>query len=371
MSERSGWGPTTARRKGREDRGAAGGARPGMPPSSAILDAAFRAAYRATPHGDSPLDRARRRALLKIVRASSTVLRHLRLAERPLDRPPLTDFDRRLLDEAFGSGAIDRSVVRLHRATTRIRGCAIEEQRRLRRASNREEFGESVRRFYGRLASFLREVDPDLRRLEEAARFRRRHPAVDPERPVLVVAGFPNVGKSSLVARLSSARPRVADYPFTTVAVEIGHADLGFDRLQVMDTPGVLDRRRGSSAPEREAESAVGVAATLVLFVIDPTGACGYTLDEQEGLLARWRREFPKLAIVEVETKSDLHGPRSGRRQVSATTGEGLEELRTEIERVARERGPPPKLPPIREAVEPPEPLPPARPRSGGRSRAG
>src|SRR5208337_95264 len=66
----------------------------------------------------------------------------------------------------------------------------------------------------------------------------------------------------------------------TTIGVEVGHADLGFDRLQVLDTPGVLNRSRRANPAEDEAEAAVSHAATAVLFVLDPSGTCGFTLED-------------------------------------------------------------------------------------------
>ncbi|MCI4328887.1 MAG: 50S ribosome-binding GTPase, partial [Thermoplasmata archaeon] len=219
------------------------------------------------------------------------------------------------------------------RAETRIRGLSRDEQRGLRTTDRSEEFAESVRRFYGRLASFLREVDPDLQRLRDAAYFLKQRPQIDPAIPTVVVAGFPNVGKSSLVAALSTARPKIATYPFTTLAVSVGHADLGFDRLQLMDTPGVLGRARKENPAEAEAEAAVQHAATLVLFVIDPSESCGYTRAEQQVLLEKWHHELPGIPMLEIETKSDLVKEAGSKRlQVSAKTGEGLDELREIIQ---------------------------------------
>jgi nucleolar GTP-binding protein len=157
------------------------------------------------------------------------------------------------------------------------------------------------------------------------------------------------VGKSSLVARLSTARPKIADYPFTTLSIAVGHADLGFDRLQVLDTPGVLGRKGQSNPAETEATTAVGRAATVVLFVIDPTGRSGYSLEEQEALLARWRSEYPDLPIVEVETKSDLGARESDRLQVSAVTGAGMDPLWARLREHMTPRG---ELPPMEEAIE-------------------
>jgi nucleolar GTP-binding protein len=328
----------SSRGKGREDRGAAIRPQRGAKPSAAILDTAFRRAYRATPHGQSRLDRSRRRAQLKIVRSSATVLRQLRGYERPLTRPPMTPFSRTLLNRSFGVGKVDRVLLRLRRAQERIRGLAREAERDLRTRSTPTEFAEAIRIFYGRLASFVREVDPDIELARQFEEFLKSRPRLDPQIPTLVVAGFPNVGKSSLVARLSTARPKVADYPFTTLAIAVGHTDLGFDRLQVLDTPGMLGRPRKSNPAEIEAEAAVEGVASLVLFVIDPTGSSGYGVEEQERLLLRWREEFPQLPILEVETKSDLVRRPGQRLAVSAETGEGIDALRREVERLLRER---------------------------------
>ncbi len=283
------------------------------------------------------------------MRAAATVNRQLRLEARDLRPPAVGDFERELLDRRFGSGRVERSLLRLRRAEERIRGVAREAERAVARASGAEELGDLVRQFYGRLASFVREVEPDLLALRAARGYLRDRPHLDDSSPRLVVAGFPNVGKSSLVARLSSARPKVADYPFTTVAIAVGHADLGFDRLQVVDTPGVLGRQGRANLAEVEAETTVRRAASVVLFVLDPSASSGYPLEEQEELLERWREEFPALEIVPVETKSDLVRRSTDRLQVSAKTGEGLEALWAELRRRFVPRA---ALPPVQEAIE-------------------
>jgi len=172
----------------------------------------------------------------------------------------------------------------------------------------------------------------------------------------LVIAGFPNVGKSSLVARLSSAHPKVADYPFTTLSIAVGHADLGFDRLQVLDTPGVLGRAGRANPAEAEARAAVRGVATVVVFVIDPSETCGYSVEEQERLLARWKEEFPQLPIIAVETKCDLVRRSTDRLHVSAITGEGLTTLESQVRALVRPRG---ELPPVQEALVEKPPVPP------------
>jgi nucleolar GTP-binding protein len=341
-----------------------------------ILDTAFHRASLADPHGTSKAERDRRRAELKIVRASATVVRHLRLETRRFLRPALGEFERALVAGRFGDGVLDRSLLHLRRAEERIRGLARDAEHSAKKASGSEELGDLIRSYYGRLSSHVREVDADLLRLRQIDGFLKERPSLDPASPVLVVAGFPNVGKSSLVARLSSARPKIADYPFTTLSIAVGHADLGLDRLQVVDTPGVLGRPRHANRAEAEAETTVRRAATVVLFVLDPTGASGQSIEEQEALLERWRKEFPALPIIPVETKVDLVRRDVDRAQVSSITGEGIEPL---LARIRSEVAPKGDLPPMQEELVeeipdvedegPDEAVAPRRPRARRRRR--
>ncbi len=316
-----------------------------VPRSVEILDVAFHRASLAPPKGSSKSERDRRRAQLKIIRSGATVQRQLRSITGSFHRPALTEFEHSLVQTRFGDGTFERAMARVARAIERIRGLQRESERSLRGVSGPDEIGTEVHRFHGRLSSHVREIDADLSRLEEIRRFLRSRPHLEPSAPTVVVAGFPNVGKSALVRKLSSARPRVADFPFTTLSIEVGHADLGFDRWQVLDTPGVLGRRRRANPAEREAVTAVEKGAQVVVFVIDPTESCGYPMADQEALLDRWRRELPGRPIIVVESKSDLVPDRvTDRMRVSAVSDDGIEELRQAIRDAAPMRPSPPEV---------------------------
>ena len=56
----------------------------------------------------------------------------------------------------------------------------------------------------------------------------------------VALVGFPSAGKSSLIAALSSARPKIADYPFTTLVPNLGVVSAGDTRYTVADVPGLI-----------------------------------------------------------------------------------------------------------------------------------
>ena len=122
------------------------------------------------------------------------------------------------------------------------------------------EVPEPVRKeAFGRLASIIKSINKDLLFLNEARNILRKLPDVQDE-PTIVIAGYPNVGKSSFVSKITGASPEVAPYPFTTKGVTIGHFTRDGVRYQVMDTPGLLDRPMSERNDiERQAITAIHV----------------------------------------------------------------------------------------------------------------
>ncbi|HZD44095.1 MAG TPA: GTPase, partial [Methanomicrobiales archaeon] len=136
--------------------------------------------------------------------------------------------------------------------------------------------------------------------------------------------GYPNVGKSSFIRLVSTAEPEIASYPFTTKGIILGHRSLKRERIQFVDTPGILDRPMEERNPiERQALSALMNIADTVLFILDASETCGYSLEEQCRLLAEVE-EMVKVPVVVVVNKADIQ-PLPGYMNMSTETREGVE----------------------------------------------
>ncbi len=88
----------------------------------------------------------------------------------------------------------------------------------------------------------------------------------------VVLLGFPNVGKSSLLNRLTGARSSTGDFSFTTLRVIPGMLFHRGARIQLLDLPGIIENASGGHGRGREVLSVVR-AADLVAFVVDPGNA--------------------------------------------------------------------------------------------------
>ena len=95
----------------------------------------------------------------------------------------------------------------------------------------------------GRMMTVLKKLKAALGYLEEVRKHISRLPALDPNTRTLLLTGYPNVGKSSFMNKVTRADVEVQPYAFTTKALFVGHMDHRFLRWQVVDTPGNVNSR--------------------------------------------------------------------------------------------------------------------------------
>jgi GTPase len=159
------------------------------------------------------------------------------------------------------------------------------------------------------------------------------------------LVGFPNAGKSTLISRISAARPKIADYPFTTLTPNLGVVSLSGNRsFVVADVPGLIEgAHEGKGLGDRFLKH---LDRTKVLIhLVDVSGASGRDpVEDFETIqreLARFSNELASKPQIVVGTKMDAvtdqsaadtldahvtsHGLRFLR--ISAVTGAGLDTL--------------------------------------------
>jgi nucleolar GTP-binding protein len=193
---------------------------------------------------------------------------------------------------------------------------------------------------FGRIASIIKSINKDLLFLNEARNILRKLPDVQDE-PTIVIAGYPNVGKSSFVSKITGATPEIASYPFTTKGVAIGHFIRNGIRYQVMDTPGLLDRPMAErNNIERQAITAIHFLDAVVMFMIDPSESCGYEIEDQKRLLAEIRENFnlPLLVVANKADRPEFRSMDEVELNISTITGEGMEEVMEKLLRMIEEK---------------------------------
>jgi len=132
------------------------------------------------------------------------------------------------------------------------------------------------------MATIMRRQKDPLAYLEQVRQHISRLPAIDPNTRTLLICGYPNVGKSSFINKVTRADVDVQPYAFTTKSLFVGHLDYKYLRWQVIDTPGILDHPlEDMNTIEMQSITALAHLKSCVLYFMDLSEQCGYTVEAQ------------------------------------------------------------------------------------------
>jgi len=166
----------------------------------------------------------------------------------------------------------------------------------------------------------------------------------------VALVGFPNVGKSTLNSRISAAKPKIADYPFTTNEPHLGVVRFGDIEFTVADIPGLVEgAAEGKGLGHRFLRHVTRSRVLVVLLELAPV--TGVTPAEQERVLldelGRYRPELLERPRVVVGSKADMAaigdgdpggvGDRVPDLVISSVTGQGISRLLAEVARLVDE----------------------------------
>ena len=189
----------------------------------------------------------------------------------------------------------------------------------------------------------------------------------------VAIVGFPNVGKSTFISRVSAAKPKIADYPFTTLEPNLGVARIDDEvELVLADIPGLVSGAAdGRGLGHRFLRHIERARVLLVLIDLSELAECSPS--EQLAVLlselGRYRPELVERPRLVVGSRADMApGCHFEAGRVSSVTGEGLAEVMGQLaQMVAESRG----AEPVEDAPALHRPLPSAEEVHIGRSDDG
>ena len=146
--------------------------------------------------------------------------------------------------------------------------------------------------------------------------------------------GFPNAGKSTLISRVSAAKPKIAAYPFTTLEPNLGVVEVGGREFVLADIPGLIEGAAEGRGLGHEFLRHTERARALVILLdpaetqTDPPQRQLEVLLDEMSSYSTDLAERPRIVLI---SKSDLEGAAQladelGALPVSAVTGEGLDQ---------------------------------------------
>jgi GTPase len=163
------------------------------------------------------------------------------------------------------------------------------------------------------------------------------------------LVGFPNAGKSTLLATVSAARPKVADYPFTTLEPNLGVVQVGPGRSFVLaDIPGIIEGAHEGKGLGLRFLRHIERTRTLAFLIPADSEDPAAEIETLQAELAAYSDELPRKSFCVVISKADLTGPEGdqaipavpgawGTFLISAVTGRGIGEWKEAVWRKVHE----------------------------------
>ena len=251
-------------------------------------------------------------------------------------------FDRSIIDLTVGVDKLRKALGGVDWARKEVLMIATKYVPKARARKSADNTMKIMSEAYAKMTNVVRQVEKNLNFLISARSIFRNLPNVDTEKPLAVFAGAPNVGKSSLIRAVSSGKPEVKSYPFTTKGVSLGHIKAKYDVIQVMDTPGLLDRPDSDrNDMEKQGIAALDHLEPIIVFLTDLSGTSGYSIEIQKALHDELKTRYSKYNWLDVYSKSDLEPEFSldypNSISVSVMDNSGIEELESELVRICKD----------------------------------
>ena len=219
-------------------------------------------------------------------------------------------FHRDLMDTLYEKNHYKISLAAISRAKSLVEQVSRDYVRLLKFGQSLFQCKQLKRAALGRMATIVKKLKDPLNYLEQVRQHLGRLPSIDPNTRTLLICGYPNVGKSSFLRCITKADVEVQPYAFTTKSLYVGHFDYKYLRFQAIDTPGILDRpTEEMNNIEMQSIYAIAHLRSCVLYFMDLSEQCGFTVEAQVKLFHSIKPLFANKSVMVVINKTDIIAP--------------------------------------------------------------
>jgi len=285
-----------------------------------------------------PLEKAIDKESIRIKLVGTMIAKQLKSSANsfpPLDVMP--EIYQELVDVLVGMKKLRKARDSMTWTANKIKDFQMKYLQKMKEVRNTKQARIIRKEYYGRVSSLVHKIRNHMDLLVEVAKLLKNFPDIE-DLPTVIITGFPNVGKSSVLGKITGSRPKVFSYPFTTKGLMLGFREFRFEKVQFIDTPGLFDRPASKrNAIEKQGEIVMKNLADAIIYVYDISEICGYSLDRQKRLHREIKRQF-KNRVIAVANKIDVVGGKDPNEvdaiPISTKTGEGIEEVRKAVQEI-------------------------------------
>ncbi len=316
---------------------------PTIATSEELIDRALRRASKVEESVRNVDYRARLTAVRKIHSVADNIANPLQAYVKAFPSfDNIHPFDRSIVDLTVGVDKLRKALGAADWARKEVLMIGTKYVPKARARKSAEDTMKIMSEAYTKMTNIVRQIEKNLDFLISARSIFRNLPNVDTEKPLAVFAGAPNVGKSSLIGAVSSGKPEVKSYPFTTKGVSLGHIKAKYEIIQVMDTPGLLDRPDSDrNDMEKQGIAALNHLKPTIVFLTDLSGTSGYSAETQSALHDELKTRYSDYNWLDVLSKSDLSPEAEVEYEnpipVSVMKSTGIEELELALVKMCKQ----------------------------------
>jgi nucleolar GTP-binding protein len=236
-----------------------------------------------------------------VVGTLSTKLQAILISFPSIDNLP--PFYKALVKETIDYALLKKSLGAVNWAEGQVKILAKKACQRIMKTKEFPMINKIRKETYGRISSVLKQIKKELLFLEEARKTMKGFPTIKTNMFTVCICGFPNIGKSTLLSKLTTSTPEINNYAFTTKSLNTGYLKEDKKKIQFIDTPGTLNREK-SNTIENHAHLAMKYCAHAFIYIFDLTEP--YPLKDQTKLLKQIAKDADGREILIYLSKTDI-----------------------------------------------------------------